>query len=307
MSAHKRLLVFSALAAVVFLGSTNVAEAQFRRGPRVVVYGGIYGSPYGIYDPWYGDQWGPYGYYGYPPYRRYGLAPEASVRLEVKPREAQVFVDGYYAGIVDDFDGVFQRLHTAPGAHEIELYLDGFKTVRQQVYLPVNDTFNIKYNMQPLAVGEQQEPRPQPIEPPGAPQAGGYPPPPQAGGYYPPQVGVYPPQQGGYPPPPPQGQTPAGRRTPPPSPQPPDGARGAQASGYGTLSVRVQPGDAEVSIDGDQWRGPDQRDRLVVDIAEGSHTVEIRKSGYRTYVTQVDVRHGQTTPLNVSLRSQEQQ
>ena len=44
-----------------------------------------------------------------------------------------------------------------------------------------------------------------------------------------------------------------------------------------------------------------------MDVAEGSHTIEIRKSGYRTYVTQVDIKHGQTTPVNVSLRSQEQQ
>ncbi len=44
---------------------------------------------------------------------------------------------------------------------------------------------------------------------------------------------------------------------------------------------------------------------LVVDIAEGSHTIEIRKAGYRTYVTQVDIRRGQTTPINVSLRGEQ--
>ena len=68
----------------------------------------------------------------------------------------------------------------------------------------------------------------------------------------------------------------------------------------------MQPGDAEVSIDGENWRGPGAQDRLTVEVAEGSHTVEIRKSGYRTYVTQVDVRRGQTTPLNVSLRGEQQ-
>ena len=40
------------------------------------------------------------------------------VRLMVRPRDAAVYVDGYYAGVVDDFDGVFQRLtlgsRTAP-------------------------------------------------------------------------------------------------------------------------------------------------------------------------------------------------
>ena len=43
------------------------------------------------------------------------------MRFDVKPNDASVYVDGYYAGVVDDFDGAFQRLRTAPGGHEIEL------------------------------------------------------------------------------------------------------------------------------------------------------------------------------------------
>jgi hypothetical protein len=306
VSAYKRLIVLAALATVMFLGSTRVTEAQYRHGGVVVVGvgGGYYGSAYGLYDPWYGyeGQWGyPYPYP--PPYRYRAVIADASVRIEVTPKEAEVYVDGYYAGIVDDFDGVFQRLHTRPGAHEIELYLDGFRTVKQNVYLPVNDTFKIKYTMERLAAGEQPEPRPQPADQPAG-QEAGYPPPPQAG--YPPQQGGYPPPQG-YPPPPqgsypPDGRAPVGRRM-----QPQDAPRPGQTSVYGTLSVRVQPGDAEVSIDGEQWHGANQGDRVVVEVAEGSHTIEIRKSGYRTYVTQVDIHHGQTTPLNVSLRSQGQQ
>ena len=41
----------------------------------------------------------------------------ASIRLLVEPREAEVYVDGYYAGVVDDFDGIFQRLRVTPGRH----------------------------------------------------------------------------------------------------------------------------------------------------------------------------------------------
>ena len=83
--------------------------------------------------------------------------------------------------------------------------------------------------------------------------------------------------------------------------------RGGQPSAYGTLAIRVQPRDADVLIDGEPWHGPDGEDRLVVDVAEGPHTIEIRKAGYRTYVTDVQVRRGDTTPLNVSLRAQEEQ
>jgi hypothetical protein len=46
-------------------------------------------------------------------------APDAAVRFEVKPKQAQVYMDGFYAGIVDDFDDWYQRLYTAPGPHEI--------------------------------------------------------------------------------------------------------------------------------------------------------------------------------------------
>ena len=163
--------------------------------------------------------------------------------------------------------------------------------MRQKVYLTPDNTFKIRYTMERLAAGEQPEARPQPLNPP--PAQGGAQPPAQQ-----------PPMRQ-----PPMGRGPAGRRVPPPPPQQgPDNPspRGGQAaSAYGALSIRVQPADAEVSIDGDNWRGPGGQDRLVVEVAEGSHTVEVRKAGYRTYVTQVEVRRGETTPLNVSLRGEQ--
>jgi PEGA domain len=286
VSANKRLILSSALACFVVAVFATTSDAQvFRRGPvgRVVVVGGFY-SPFWV-DPWYG-----FGYpWGYPPYYRTYLPPEASVKFEVKPNEAQVYIDGYYAGIVDDFDGAFQRLHVQPGEHEIELYLQGYRTVRQKAYLTADNTFKVKYNMERLGPGEQPEPPPEPINPP--------PPPPQQAGQPPMPPPGYPQQQ-------PRG--PVGRRMPPPPPQG-QGPRGGQQpqSGYGTLAVRVQPSDVEISIDGEPWRGPAGQDRLVVEVSEGSHTIEIRKQGFRTYVTQVDIRRGETTPLNVSLRGEQ--
>jgi hypothetical protein len=292
--------LFCGLAASVLVGSAATSEAQGirHRGhvvSRVVVVGGGYYAPY--WDPYlFAD---PYGYQYPYPMRPYGYGyrtyePEASVRLEVKPKEAEVYVDGYYAGIVDDFDGTFQRLRVEPGEHEIELYLDGYRRVKQNVYLTPDNTFRIKYQMERLAAGEAPSPKPQPMEPPQGNQ---------------PRVQPFPPMQQ---PPMPPGRGPVGRRMPPPpqqmppQQQPPDNPRGGQGnSAYGTLAVKVQPSDAEISIDGENWRGPGGQDRLVVEVAEGSHTVEIRKAGYRTYVTQVDVRRGQTTPLNVSLRGEQ--
>jgi hypothetical protein len=93
---------------------------------------------------------------------------------------------------------------------------------------------------------------------------------------------------------------------PPTSPPPSPGIPGP-ADGYGTLAIRVQPADADVLIDGEAWHGPTDRDRLLIEVAEGRHSVEIQKAGYRTFVTEIDVRRGDTTPLNVSLRAQNEQ
>src|SRR6266853_4973245 len=81
--------------------------------------------------------------YPYPAYR-YAMR-DASVRFDVKPNDASVYVDGYYAGIVDDFDGTFQRLRTAPGGHEITVYLEGHRTYTERVYLSPDTTFKFRH------------------------------------------------------------------------------------------------------------------------------------------------------------------
>lgn len=66
---------------------------------------------------------GPFGYgYGYPGAAYPMVLPAyGSVRITDAPRDAEVYVDGYYAGVVDDFDGRFQRLNLEPGPHQIEV------------------------------------------------------------------------------------------------------------------------------------------------------------------------------------------
>ena len=60
-------------------------------------YWGAYGYGYPYY---WGGYWGGGYYRSYNPNNALGAA-----RLQVSPRETEVFVDGYYAGVVDDFDG----------------------------------------------------------------------------------------------------------------------------------------------------------------------------------------------------------
>ena len=105
-------------AALIIGLSTIPAEAQPHHGGGHVTViqhspllwgGGFYGF-YGGFYPYYLGFGQSYPYpYAYPP-GVYPNDPAVSVRLQVTPREASVFVDGYAAGIVDDYDGVFQRL-----------------------------------------------------------------------------------------------------------------------------------------------------------------------------------------------------
>jgi hypothetical protein len=151
-----------ALAAVSVLAPSAV-EAQHRR--RVVVVRPFGYAPYGPFGFGYG--WG-YGYgpyfpaYGYGPYGPGLVDDTASARLLVKPQQTEVYVDGYRAGVVDDYDGVFQSLRLPPGRHEIALYLEGHRTLREKVFLGVGSTLKLRHTMQALPAGESAEPRPVP-------------------------------------------------------------------------------------------------------------------------------------------------
>jgi hypothetical protein len=74
----------------------------------------------------------------------------------VDPVETRVYVDGYYAGVADDFDGLFQRLHVAPGRHEISLKLGGHETHRVRVYVGSGATLKLDHEMRE-GIGETFE------------------------------------------------------------------------------------------------------------------------------------------------------
>jgi hypothetical protein len=100
-----------------------------------------------------------HGYYYPRYYYEYGsYSAHASVRLLVEPSEAEVYVDGCYAGVVDDFDGIFQRLHLTPGTHEITLRLGGFQTWSAQVYAVPDRTVKLHHHMLPGASGLEYGP-----------------------------------------------------------------------------------------------------------------------------------------------------
>ncbi|MBM3769856.1 MAG: PEGA domain-containing protein [Acidimicrobiia bacterium] len=278
-----RCVSLGVVAGGVLLGPADAGAQARRRGPTGVVvarayypppyrpfYGGFY-SPF--YDPWFGPGWGwgsPWGWGGW------AMAPpQASVRLDIEPRDAQVYVDGYFAGDVDQFDGTFQRLRLSPGQHEIVIYKDGYRSHRERLYLPVNSSRKVTRDLDRLAPGDPNEPLPEPAA---APDRG-------RGS-----------NDQALPPPPRRGMRP-GRVGPPPREPTPS----STSSRLGTVSLRVQPGEADIFIDGERWTGGGDDERLIVQLSEGSHQVEVRKDGYRTVSTEVQVRRGETVPVNISL------
>lgn len=127
--------------------------------PPVDVRLGFYYHPYfGFY---YGPYYGPYYPYPGPPVRaaRYSAA---ALRLKVRPPATEVYVNGYYAGIVDDFDGVFQRLYLPAGEHQLVLRMAGYETHVLPLRLSPGGTLDVTHQMRPLVAGGRALPPPQP-------------------------------------------------------------------------------------------------------------------------------------------------
>jgi len=78
----------------------------------------------------------------------------------VTPREAEVFIDAWYAGTVGDFDGSFQRLRLYPGEHTVEIFLPGHRLLTEKIYLQPGKTFTMRAALEPLAPGEPMPVRP---------------------------------------------------------------------------------------------------------------------------------------------------
>jgi hypothetical protein len=295
----KRLVLLSGacIAAAMTLWPAEAA-AQRRTAVRLGVgvghYRPYYYRPYyrpfvSFYGGWYPFYAGWYPYYGpyaYPPYPGYYYGNNwASARLEVKPRNAQVYIDGYYVGVVDQFDGVFQRLDLPTGEHELSIYLPGHRTYSQRTLFRPGAGYHFKAILEPLPAGAPEEPAPKP-----SPEA-------RRGGDPSRDLEGYPDES----------RDPRDRRDPRdprrtvPIPDRQGDRRAPESRDFGTLNLRVQPIDAVVIIDGERWDSPEGGSRLVLQLAGGSHRLEVRKDGFRTYTSTFQIRPGETQALNISL------
>jgi hypothetical protein len=104
-------------------------------------YGYGYGNGSGYGDPSgsYGSSQGGYGSSSSSGYRGVG-----SIRLKVKPADAQVYVDGYFMGLVNSFDGSFQRLEIEAGPHKVEVRGEGYEPEKFDVMVTAGGTVTYK-------------------------------------------------------------------------------------------------------------------------------------------------------------------
>ena len=128
----KMLLIASA--ALMLLPLTVAARGRFAVfvGPRF--------APMGWYS--YGN--GPfYGPYPYGPY--YGVPNAGQVKLETKVKDAQVFVDGAYAGT----SGKLKTMWMRPGTYTIELRAPGHPQFAEKIYVVAGNTVHVEPGFQP--------------------------------------------------------------------------------------------------------------------------------------------------------------
>ena len=262
----------------------GVYRRGFVGGPLFWGGWGGWGPGWGAWGPgWWGPGfagslwWPGWGWWGAPALYAppVGLWGISDARLLVKPRNTEVYVDGALAGVVDQYDGVFQSLRLAPGTHRLTLYLEGHRKWEESVYVAPGSTLKVRHTMEALPTGAPEEERPTPavraprasdVETSDITQTAPVPPGPRQRG---------------------------GMRE--------GGAPLAARRGAGTLAIRVQPPDAEIFIDGERWQAPPSDDPLEVQVSAGRVRVEVRRPGRAPFSTEVVVEPGQTTPLNVSL------
>jgi hypothetical protein len=122
--------------------------------PWSLIYGSIGLANFGYYGAiapstyYYGHN----GYYGGSPYSGPWQSIDydtGRVRLKMRPRHAEVYVDGHYAGLVDDFDGTFQSLRLPAGGHKIEIHLQGYEDLEIDVHVQPGRTLTLAEDLRP--------------------------------------------------------------------------------------------------------------------------------------------------------------
>jgi len=87
------------------------------------------------------------------------LAPRASVpeitstlKLNIKPKRAAVFLDEKFVGHAADFGGAFRSMKISPGKHRIRVELPGYRTFDTEINLLANQESEVKTELVPGSI-----------------------------------------------------------------------------------------------------------------------------------------------------------
>ena len=126
--------IFSILFVAVLM-TTQPASASVR------FHGGFFVGPvirpWGWYGPYYG-YYGPYGFYG--PYRPYVYSNVGEVKLDTKVKDAEVFINGAYAGTAGKLKSMWLR----PDTYDLEIRAPGRAPYDERIYVVAGKTLHVR-------------------------------------------------------------------------------------------------------------------------------------------------------------------
>ena len=101
-----------------------------------------FGGPFGHYPS----------YYSYSPRFALPYARQAglgAVDLDIKPKKAEVYVDGRYVGLTREFDGYPNFLWLKEGTHQLVFHKDGYGTMVREYTVYPGEVINVKFRLEP--------------------------------------------------------------------------------------------------------------------------------------------------------------
>ncbi len=253
-----------------------------------------WGGGWGYRNPWYWNRhcwgwpscwgwgwgyWGPYWHYpplaystpAYPlsrtPYSlRSASVDLGALNLVIKPKKAEVYVDGRFVGRAKDFDGYPGYLWLEEGSYEISLVRDGYVTFRDRIVVRTGNVMDVRLHLQPGLSTPAEVPRAPAAEPASEAQ---------------------------------EQLTSVQEEVSLP------GIRQDVRADPGRLELAVQPLDASIYLDGRLLGSgqelADLHAGLIVD--PGAHSLDMVRPGYEAQRLDFEVESGQTVSLQVTLQS----
>ncbi len=141
------------------------SSRSYRSGRHGGHHHSYYGSYYRYYPSSYFNFLLGYGYWGYYPYFwgsyfyprvNYGYgAPYyrsshlGALDLNVKPKKAEVYLDGDYIGLAKDFDGYPGYLWLDRGTYEISFYMPGYLTLTREFRVYAGSVVDVRLRLEP--------------------------------------------------------------------------------------------------------------------------------------------------------------